>query len=123
MELIITLFIGITAGLSTFLASHKLHWGAVKSSAALSLSVAILIDYIPFQLVDIPSVFFGGSFVGMCGNKLFNEKKIVLASALYSVIYFFTYKHFNSIGGSLGSAACISCVFIFGTNKILSKRS
>lgn len=123
MELILTLIVGISGALATFIASHKLHWGAVKASSILSLSVAIIMDFIPFELVDIASVFFGGSFVGMCSNKLFQLKEVLLASVLYSLIYLTTYSQFDSIGGSLGTAACISCALTFGVTQLKLKRS
>lgn len=125
IEYSLILFTSIIGGWTTFVCSEKLHLGALKASSLLSLIVAIpfeLIEFYPqFQL--IPIIFFGASFVGMASIKLFNGLSIFLASIIFGLLYILTSPHFDSIGGCLGTTACISCLIVYGLNELLQKRS
>lgn len=126
MTLLTFIAISIIGGWITYFTSEKLHLGALKASALCTLIVSLPFEIIesPDHLSFIPALFFGASFVGMASKNIFNDLNIIIASAIFGIGYYFCQPHFNSIGGCLGTTACISCLTILGCKKLfLLKRS
>jgi hypothetical protein len=120
MMIIITVIASIVGGLGTFLLTKKLNWHALKASALLSLIIAA-----PFEIWElheynsIPYIVFGASFVGMSSQKIFNNKLIVFASLIFVTIYYVISENYNSIGGTLGTTAALSCLIVLVVNKLI----
>ncbi len=122
MIVLITITASVFGGFGTFLLTQKLHWHAIKASAILSLIVAT-----PFEIYDlneytsIPIIVFGASFIGMSSEKLFNNKLILYASIFFGVIYSLISFKYNSIGGTLGTTACLSCLTVLVLNSFIKR--
>lgn len=125
---IILLLTGTIAALSTYIANHTLKLGAVKASAGLSFTVALLCllfdDIFKEDLaLQIQLVFFGASFVGMVSKEIISKHYPVgLGGLVFSAIYLNTSYFFEGFGGALGTTACISVIIVFGLRIILNKR-
>lgn len=101
----------------TFYFAEKLQWGAVKSSALLSLFFGCLSLVInQFYLFDhelYSLYFFGASFVGMSSKKHFSYFEIILAACLYGFLLSIFKEHFKGIGGGLGTTASITVIIVY----------
>jgi uncharacterized membrane protein YGL010W len=120
IEILIITLTAVVATLATFYVNHELKQGPVRSSAVLTLVVALLChifsDSIPIYLSkNIPMVFIGGSFIGMASKTLTNSYvKLALSSLIFSVIYLNTSSFFNGYGGALGASAGIALMSVLG---------
>ncbi len=118
IEIIILGVTSITAAAATFYVNHQLKQGPVRSSAVLSLIVALLCllltDLVPvYYSKNIPIVFIGGSFIGMVSKKLtHNYWKLAMAAIIFSIIYLNTSAFFNGYGGALGASAGIALMSV-----------
>lgn len=125
-ELILFVAGGIGA-LLTFIVAHDLKQGVIRASAGLSLLVALFLYVFPELVsleltVELPLVFFGGSFVGMTGSHLVKKRVLIgLGGFLFSGIYLASGEVFIGYGGKLGTAACISSLVVFGVGMILER--
>lgn len=128
MDIIIILITSAAGATSTYYVSEKLNLGALKASALLSLFVAFPFEFFEFSedLVQIPTVFFGASFVGMASAKIYSNLNIIIASLIFGGLFYILHPNFKSIGGCLGVTAAISCLTALGLKKLtnlLPKRS
>lgn len=123
MELAIISLGSILGGFLTFFCVEKFGISALKSSALLSLIVAIAAHFInsETQLDIFATCFFGASFVGMASSKFFNKITILIPSIIFGIIYWKTSAHFNHLGGTLGTSACLSCLLSLGFIQIKNK--
>ena len=117
--------ISLLGGLGTYFLGTKFLWSPVKSSALITLVFAGLITLIhqfhSLNTSDLLCVFFGSTFIGMASSKIFNYASIVFSSIIFGILFSIIDKHFNSIGGTLGVTACISCLVLFLINTLLIK--
>jgi hypothetical protein len=111
---------GIIGSTSTFFMSHQLGQGPVRSSAGLSLLVAILFQFSPMPVsqelsTTIPYVFIGASFVGMVSAEVLSHYVVVaLAGGIFGFLYLHASQFFTGFGGGLGTAACIALMVSLG---------
>ncbi|MNK03403.1 hypothetical protein D3C87_212500 [compost metagenome] len=108
----------IIAAMLTFYVNHKLKQGPVRSSALLSLLVALLFHFFPNWIdadlsKNIPVVFIGGSFIGMVSKKIVDSYfKLAISGLVFAIIYLNTSSFFNGYGGALGASAGISLLSV-----------
>ncbi|SOD13062.1 hypothetical protein [Pedobacter xixiisoli] len=108
----------IIAAMLTFYVNHKLKQGPVRSSALLSLLVALIFYFFPNWIdadlsKNIPVVFIGGSFIGMVSKKIVDSYiKLAISGLVFAIIYLNTSSFFNGYGGALGASAGISLLSV-----------
>lgn len=118
MTLFIIAITAIIAATLTFYVNHQLKQGPVRSSALLSLLVALPFYFFPDILdalltKNIPMVFIGGSFIGMVSKKIVDSYiKLAVSGLVFAVIYLNTSNFFNGYGGALGASAGISLLSV-----------
>ena len=118
MTAIIIIFTAIIAAMVSFYVNHELKQGPVRSSALLSLLVALPFYFFPNVLdvslgKNIPVVFIGGSFIGMASKKIVDSYiKLAISGLVFSVIYLNTSNFFNGYGGALGASAGIALLSV-----------
>ena len=116
MNLIIIIISGVFGAILTFYVSERYKLSPVKSSAFLSLVVALFFYFFPdllnsFLTKNIPIVFFGTSFIGMVSSKMNGSYfQLTVAGILFSLIYSIKSHFFEGFGGALGALAFISLV-------------
>jgi len=114
----ILLATGAAGAMLTFFVNEKLKQGPVRSSAGLSLLVALFFHLFPHSLSpvlvkNIPLVFIGGSFIGMVSSRLLSSYiKIGLAGVIFCTIFLNTSRFFTGYGGALGTTASISLLAV-----------
>lgn len=127
MNELILLFTGGLGAMLTFIVAHDLKQGVVRASAGLSLIVGLFFYVFPnlvspILTVEIPVLFFGGSFVGMMSkDRVTSNLLIFLGGALFSGIYLLSSEIFIGFGGKLGATAGIASFIVFGI-AVLIKR-
>ena len=119
VEKIIILITALIGTLSTYIVGTHFHQGAVRSSAGLSLLVAILFAVLPeFSnnlSTTIPLVFMGASFVGMVSSNVNSNLFFIgLGGLVFGIIYPIMGGFFTGYGGALGTAACLSLMTVNG---------
>lgn len=125
MILIIT---GIVAAVGTYLVNNKLHQGAVRASALLSLMVGLFFYYFPDLLSpdltrNIPLVFIGASFIGMVSSNILSSYILLsLSGIIFSVLFVNSSKYFAGYGGGLGTTAAISLLVSLSLAIIARKK-
>ena len=93
----------------TYWVSHKTRFSAIRASA-LSTLIFVAATSDP----RLQAAFFGATFVGMSDSSRLSEKKVLLASAIFSLIFSFLLAHLRAgIGGTLGASAFISCLLVY----------
>lgn len=118
MNTFIITITAIIAAMLTLFTNHELKQGPVRSSALLSLLVALLAYFFPHVLApyltkNIPVVFIGGSFIGMVSKKIVASYfKLALAGLVFAMIYLNTSNFFAGYGGALGASAGISLLSV-----------
>ena len=127
MNELILLITGGIGALGTYIVAHDLKQGVIRASAGLSLMVGLFFYTFPtltsIQLsIEIPMIFLGASFVGMTAQHVIGNKLLILlGGVLFSGIFQAASDIFIGYGGKLGTAACISCTFVFGLQFLLKK--
>lgn len=112
------LLVSFTSSMLTFFVSERLKQGPVRSSALLSLIVAVYFHFFPgsidsYLLKNIPLVFIGGSFIGMVSSRLLSNYLLIgAAGIIFCLIFLHSSKFFNGYGGALGIAASISVLAV-----------
>ncbi len=119
---------GTASAFLTFVMSHNLRLGPIRSSALLSLLVGLCIHFWGMLIADelafaVPLITIGASFVGMTGKEVIkNPLWIGCAGGIFSGLWlcsnFFLE---NGLGGGLGSAACLSVLTVVGLRQIGAK--
>ncbi len=120
IEVLTTIGVAFLGSISTYLLSIKKSWNPIKSSAFLGFIAASAL-YIG-QVLTIGSfyhhfgllsfVFFGSTFIGMTSPQVFKIGKLLVASLIFSFLFLVFNHSFKSIGGALGTTACISVIFV-----------
>ncbi|WP_374074581.1 hypothetical protein [Bdellovibrio bacteriovorus] len=107
----------------TYLLSHKTQMGAIRASALPTVLFAALSALIfPAALAALTQpVFFGGSFVGMSESARLCERKVLVSSAVFALIFYFFISYSRGLGGALGAAAFLSCLLVYGARKALGR--
>lgn len=110
--LFFTIIISLLGTILTYWLNNKKGYGPIKASAIPSFLVAIPLQILPISgfLASIPIIYFGASFVGMTNEKTLGWIPIIVASILYALTFHFIHPYFNGYGGTLGTAACLSCL-------------
>lgn len=115
----------VFGALGTYLLTSRYKWSPVLSSSVLSLVVAIAFTlggrYINLQyLNDLPLVFFGGSFVGMCSKSVVGDKnyKVLLGGMIFALVFLISGNLFKGYGGGLGFKAALSVLATIGICEI-----
>jgi len=118
LNILVLLVVSFLTAISTFYTSEKLNQGPVRSSALLSLSIALLFyafpNFLPPYLVkNIPVVCIGASFVGMVSSRLLSNYTLIGAGGvIFCLIYLHTSNFFNGYGGALGTSAAIALLAV-----------
>lgn len=124
----ILLLVGFISAMLTFYVNEGLKQGPVRSSALLSLLVAVYFHYFPGQtdpylVKNIPLVFIGASFIGMVSSRLIHNYLLIgIAGVIFCLIFLHTSKFFNGYGGALGTSACISLLAVLSIPIVGKKR-
>ncbi len=127
MENVVLFFIGGLGSMGTYFVNTRLKQGPVRSSALLSLVVALFVKVFPHLFseylgANIPAVFIGSSFIGMVSaRQLSTYLGIALAGILFTAIFINTSFFFKGYGGSIGTTACIAVLVVLGIPYIGSK--
>lgn len=119
----IYIFTGIVGAITTYLLSTKTNWGTVRSSAFLSLIVGIIffkLDEHQEFLREVPLVFIGASFIGMTSSTKLRLWGIFFAGTLFGVLYALIPSVHIGAGGTMGTAACVSVLFVYGITSLIS---
>lgn len=118
MTAFIIIITAIIAAMLTFYINHEFKQGPVRSSALLSLIVALPLYFYP-NLLDIeltksiPVAFIGGSFIGMASKKIIDSYvKLAISGLVFGIIYLNTSNFFDGYGGALGASAGISLLSV-----------
>lgn len=128
-ELSFTIIISLFAGVLVYFLNNHLKLGAIKASAIPSFIVAIPFQLVPFSGYEslIPIVFFGASFVAMSSKVVLGWVPVLISLIIYAVLFFLLRSHFNGIGGTFGTTACLSCLvgslIQFGLRKAFQGKS
>lgn len=121
------IIIGIIGSTSTFFVSHHLGQGPVRSSAGLSLLVALVCEYLPLPVSQelsstIPYVFIGASFIGMTSDEVLSHYVLMgLAGGIFGFLYLHASQFFTGFGGGLGTTACIALMVPLGALVLMKK--
>lgn len=124
----ILIIVSFISAVVTFYVNEELKQGPVRSSALLSLIVAVYFHYFagsmdPYLVKNIPLVFIGASFIGMVSVRLIaNYLLIGVAGIIFCLIFLHTSIFFNGYGGALGTSACISLLAVLSIPIIGKKR-
>ncbi len=97
-------------------------------SLTLILVLAIMNQVYSFNLHTFSSIVFGGSFIGMCSHKKFNDLHIIFSSLVFIIVFNFITPHFIHLGGALGFSAFISictsyALFKYSPFALVKKKS
>ena len=115
---LILITISFFSSIITFYVNENLKQGPVRSSAMLSLAVALFFYFSPnamdsYLVKNIPIVFIGASFVGMVSARLLNNYLLIgIGGTIFCLIYLHTSKFFNGYGGALGTSASIALLAV-----------
>lgn len=118
MQTLILFVVSFVAAISTFYLNEHLKQGPVRSSALLSLLVALFFSLFPQILTsyltkNIPIVFIGSSFIGMVSARLISSYLLIgAAGIIFCIVYLHTSNFFNGYGGALGTSAAISLLAV-----------
>ena len=111
----------------TFHVSEAYKIGPIRSSALLSLIVALFFYFFPeilnsYLTKNIPIVFLGASFIGMVSLKAFGSYfRLALAGILFSIIYSYKSHFFEGFGGALGALSFISLLTAISISNLSFK--
>ncbi|WP_158798940.1 hypothetical protein [Pedobacter sp. L105] len=117
-NLLILVAVSFISAIATFFVNERLKQGPVRSSAMLSLIVAVYYHYYTgsmdsYLVKNIPLVFIGASFIGMVSSRLLSNYLLIgTAGIIFCLIFLHTSKFFNGYGGALGTSACISVLAV-----------
>lgn len=118
---------GFTGAVMTFYVNEGLKQGPVRSSALISLFVALFFRYIdldinPYLSKNVPLIFIGSSFIGMVSSRLLcNYWLIGAAGIIFCFIFLNTSRFFIGYGGALGTSSCISLLTILSIPIVTKK--
>ena len=62
--------------------------------------------------LSLQSAFLGATFVGMSDSGKMSERRLFLAALVYALLYYFVLPFNIGLGGALGFAAFLSCLFV-----------
>ncbi|MFC0776942.1 hypothetical protein [Flavobacterium sp. HJSW_4] len=126
-DVLVLILVGFTGAVMTFYVSEGRNQGPVRSSAVLSLAVALIFHFntvnIEVHLAqNIPLVFIGSSFIGMVSSRLISNYWAIGAGGMvFCIIFLNASRFFNGYGGALGTAACISLLTILSIPIVTRK--
>jgi hypothetical protein len=112
-------YMGFVAFFTQWIAYNFLN--PVKSSALIGLVIGLFLqmDIQPQILqLNVFTVSFGATFVGMCSIKILNGWGVFIAGSLFGFIALFTLQNLSFIGGAMGALACLCCLVIINVLKI-----
>lgn len=102
---------------TTFFVAQKPAWGPVKSSAVLTLIASTIFyggsTFFNFDYLYYLAAFYGSTFVGMASVKVFNQWAVLFSGSIYAFVFYTCSPYFNGVGGTLGTAACLSCIVVY----------
>lgn len=126
---VVVVFGAVLGAVSTFYVNHALKQGAVRSSAMLSLVVAIICHVLEGFIVNevilpLPFAFIGGSFIGMVAQKVVGSYyKVIVAALIFAFIYLNNSQFFNGYGGALGASAFIALLCVSGLSEVTPQKT
>jgi hypothetical protein len=127
-DVLVLIIVGFTGAVMTFYVSEGRKQGPVRSSAVLSLAVALIfhlnaLNIEVYLAQNIPLVFIGSSFIGMVSSRLVsNYWAIGAGGAVFCIIFLNASRFFTGYGGALGTAACISLLTILSIPIVTKKQ-
>ena len=108
----------LTGAVTTFLLHTTLAVHPVLSSAGLGLGASFLLPFFSQEEILLPA-FYCGTFIGMSSLQIFSSHIILLTATCFgAIIFFFSKKYFNGLGGKLGTIAFISVLVVFLGSKL-----
>ncbi|MFT5253434.1 MAG: hypothetical protein ACI87N_002471 [Flavobacteriales bacterium] len=125
MNIVVIIMSGILGSTVTFYIGDKFKQSAVRSSALLSLIVALFFYFFPeilnaYLSKNIPLVFIGTSFIGMVSAKVQGSYfRLAVAGILFSTVYINKSHFFQGFGGALGTLAFISLLTTMGVSDFI----
>lgn len=112
----------------TFYMNEELKQGPVRSSALLSLIVALFFYVFPYSMdpylvKNIPVVFIGGSFIGMVSSRILSNYFLIgTAGLVFCLIYLNTSQFFRGYGGAVGTTSAIALLAVLSIPVFTKKR-
>jgi hypothetical protein len=101
----------------TFWFTHRNKFRKMNAIRASALSTLLFVACtMPFHFLIIPKLhaaFFGGSFVAMSEPHRLSERKVLLASFVFGLLFLVLLQFKGGIGGTLGATAFVSCLAIY----------
>ena len=92
----------------------------IRASSALTLIFVFISSLFTSPLIpSLQASFLGATFVGMSEPGRMTKKKLLTASIIFSLIFYFLLPHSRGLGGALGCAAFTSCVITLLLKKVL----
>ncbi|MGS2741752.1 hypothetical protein [Sinomicrobium sp. M5D2P17] len=128
MELLVLIITALTGALATYYCCNRFGWSPVRSSAMLSMVVALFFKIFPDVLSQyltetIPFVFIGATFVGMVSARQTTSYfGISLAAVIYSIILLNMSDYFQGYGGALGTTACVALLVVLSSRYLKSDK-
>lgn len=106
----------------TYFLIHKKQLTTVRASAAPALIFSVIVSTLPIPFAAaLRAGFLGATFVGMTDKSRLGWKRVVAASIIYGLVFYFLLPLVDGFGGGLGAAAFASCGFIFFFDKAFRK--
>ena len=124
-----SLFVVLTTllgGLSTFMLQSKSMVSKVQASAITTLIFSTALYWVvsAFDLmIDstlFMAIFWGASFIGMSSSKIIDWKSILIASAIFALLFELSESVEKSHGGKLGLLAAIASIAALAIVSILA---
>ncbi len=128
MNILILIIFGVLGAVSTYYASERFEISTVRSSALLSLVIGLFFYLFPnllntFLTNNIPLVFFGTSFIGMVSPQInMGYKRLMIAGAIFPLLFIFKSDFFEGFGGALGALAFISLLATLSFSDLLMNK-
>lgn len=127
-DLVVIILSGIFGATLTFYVSENCKTGPIRSSALLSIGVALFFYGFPnvfnsYLTKNIPLVFMGTSFIGMVSSKYYGSYfSLGVAGILFSIIYSIKSLFFEGFGGALGALAFISLLTVISFSTVFARK-
>lgn len=122
MILIFVLLVSIAGAQITYYLIHKKHVSTVRASAAPTLIFAVTVSFLPVPFVGaLQAAFFGATFVGMTDKSRLGWKRVLIASLVFGLVFFFLIPLVKGVGGGLGAAAFLSSSCVYTLVKLIKR--
>jgi hypothetical protein len=117
------IFVSLMSTLATRWLILEQKFPPIRASAAFTLIFVLLLELFNFPTeATLSSAILGGSFVGMTEVRRLRKKSLLFASLFFSLCFYYVIPYNRGLGGALGCAAFLSCLFsYFLRSKLFSR--